>query len=225
MSEEPLTLDLRDKNNPPPDDPVKAPHGWWWNNKTTYLRGTGWYPRKTPAGTHGSKKDTSPEVEEQVQEVLEDRGFSDPAPAYATPQPRKTKARKLPPPKVNARIRGDMSAAVGMFVMAAGPAVMARDPYCGSAFLGNAQEITDAVIPLMCRSHTIVAFFSDSSENGWLLWFKLAIALAPVGQAVAQHHILRTVEIVADPETGQPIVRPRDLSEFSTEETADAAAG
>lgn len=109
-----------------------------------------------------------------------------------------------------------MSAAVGMFVMTAGPTFMARDPYCGSAFLESSQKITDAVIPLLCRSHTVVAFFSDSTENGWMLWFNLALALAPVGQAVAQHHVLKTVEIRQDPQTGDLFAGPRDLADFST---------
>jgi hypothetical protein len=157
-----------------------------------------------------------PDVEEQVNEVLEERGFQDPGPAYASKPAPKASKTKPAPPKVTAKVKADMSAAVGMFVMVAGPGLMARDPYCGTAFLDSSQKITDAVIPLLCRSHTAVAFFSDSSENGWLLWFQLAAALAPLGQAVAQHHILKTVEIRKDPKTGELFAGPRDMSEFST---------
>ena len=98
---------------------------------------------------------------------------------------------------------------------------MAKDPYCGTAFLDNSQKITDAVIPLLCRSHTVVAFFSDSSENGWLLWFNLAIALSPVAVAVGKHHIIKSVEIAQDAETGDLFVVPRDLADFSTETLED----
>jgi hypothetical protein len=222
-----LVIDLRDKDNPPPDDPEKAPNGWVWDRNNR--RGGGWQPRmrnrRGSGSLFGVKKDTpDPDVENKVQEVLEERGFQDPGPAYASVPPRKTRKTRLSAPKVTAKVKGDMSAAVGMFVMAAGPAVMSRDPYCGSALLDNSQKITEAVIPLLCRSHTVVAFFSDSSENGWLLWFNLAIALAPVGQAVAQHHILRTVEIREDPETGDLYAGPRDLGEFPVDDNGVVSA-
>jgi hypothetical protein len=213
-------IDLRDRTNPPPDDPVNAPYGYRWDTKKrewSVKRSAG--GRKPGAGWFG--KDADP-VEDKVQEVLEERGFSDPAPAWQSKSAPRPKPRA---PKVTAKVKGDMSAAVGMMVMVAGPAVMARDPYCGGAFLDNSQKITDAVVPLLCRSHTVVAFFSDSSENGWLLWFNLALALSPVAVAVGKHHIIKSVEIVQDGETGDLFVAPRNLEEFSTgaDEVEEAA--
>lgn len=207
-------IDLADKTNPPPDDPVNAPYGYRWDTrKSEWVTKRSAGGRKSGAGWFGKKDEDA--VEEKVQEVLEERGLSDPAPAWQNkPAP---KPRKTSPPRVNARIKGDMSAAVGMMMMVTGPAIMTKDPYCGGAFLENSQKITDAIIPLLCRSHTVVAFFSDSTENGWLLWFNLAIALSPVAVAVGRHHIIRSVEIKQDPETGDLFAVPRDLDEFTTE--------
>ena len=213
-------IDLRDRTNPPADDPVNAPYGYRWDTrKKEWMVKRSAGGRKSGAAWFGlGDGGEEAKVEEKVQEVLEDRGFSDPAPAYASKPAPKTRKPRPSAPKVNAKVKGDMSAAVGMMMMVTGPALMAKDPYCGGAFLENSQKITDAVIPLLCRSHTVVAFFSDSSENGWLLWFNLAIALSPVAVAVGKHHILKTVEIRQDNETGDLFVVPRDLSEFSTED-------
>lgn len=215
MTETPV-IDLRDRSNPPPDDPANAPFGHRWDTRKkewVVKRSAG--GRKSGSAWFGSKE-PEPDVEEKVQEVLEDRGFQDPKPAWQDKPAPKVK-RRPSAPKVSAKVKGDMSAAVGMMMMVTGPALMAKDPYCGGAFLDNSQKITDAVIPLLCRSHTVVAFFSDSSENGWLLWFNLAIALSPVAVAVGKHHIIKSVEIRQD-ETGDLYVVPRDLSEFSTEQ-------
>src|SRR5271154_2672234 len=123
-------IDLRDRTNPPPDDPVAAPYGFRWDTKKkewAAKRSAG--GRKSGAGWFGKNAGPEPEVEEKVQEVLEDRGFSDPAPAW---QNKPAAKRKVKPaaPKVNAKIKGDMSAAVGMMMMVTGPALMAKDPYC-----------------------------------------------------------------------------------------------
>jgi hypothetical protein len=210
-------IDLRDKANPPPDDPEKAPYGYRWDTRKrewAIKRSAG--GRKSGAGWFG--KDNADAVEERVEEVLEERGFSDPAPAWANKPAPKAKTTRTAAPKVTAKVKGDMSAAVGMMMMVTGPAIMAKDPYCGGVFLDNSQKITDAVIPLLCRSHTVVAFFSDSTENGWLLWFNLALALSPVAMAIGKHHIIRSVEIKQDTETGDLFVVPRDMEDYGTGE-------
>ena len=216
-------IDLRDRSNPPADDPVNAPYGYRWDTKKrewTVKRSAG--GRK--AGSAWFGKDSAPapepEVEAKVEQVLEDRGFSDPTPAWQNKAVPKAKAPrvKAAKPRVTAAVKNDMSAAIGMMMMVTGPMLMNRDPYCGGAFLDNSQKITDAVLPLLCRSHTVVAFFSDSSENGWLLWFNLAVALSPVAVAVGKHHIIKSVEVQQDKETGDLYVVPTDLSEYATDE-------
>ncbi len=207
-------IDLRDRKNPPADDPVNAPYGYRWDTgKREWVIKRSAGGRKPGTAWFGNGNDDQA-AEEKAAQMLEDRGFSDPSPAWmGKPAP---KPRRKPPLKASRKVQDDMSAAVGMVIMLAGPALMSKDPYCAGAVLENAQKITDAVIPLMCRSHTVVAFFSDSTENGWLLWFNLAIALSPVAVAVGRHHILRTVEIQQD-ENGDIFAVPRDLSEYAAD--------
>lgn len=85
------------------------------------------------------------------------------------------------------------------------------DPYCGSVLAENYEPIVDAVLPLLCRSEKIVRYFSGD-QSDWLLWGKLALVLAPVGRAIVEHHVFRSVEVVRDPETGiiQVVRRGRD---------------
>jgi hypothetical protein len=136
----------------------------------------------------------------------------DPAPSYASrsaPKIRKT------PPKVSAATKNDIAASCGMVGMLVLPPIVARDPFCGGALTENFQAITDALVPLLCRSATVVGFFTDTAGD-FMLWFKLAMALAPVGVAVGQHHVLKTVEIQQDEETGEVFAVKRDLSGYTT---------
>jgi len=184
-----LELDLTDKKNPPPDDAVKAPHGWMWDRP----RKT-WRPRKSVArggwGAHRPRSAPAPVID--MGPFERDVSGDDPAPSYAS-----RPAPKVPrvPPKVTTKTKGDMTAAVGMVGMLVLPPLVKADPFCGGALTDNFQAIADALVPLLCRSQKVVSFFTEEASD-WMLWFKLAIALAPVAMAVGQHHILKTVKIV-----------------------------
>lgn len=185
-----LELDLTDKTSPPPDDPVKAPHGWMWDRS-----GKKWRPRKSVArggwGAHRAEP-VSRETEIDMGPFERDVLGDDPPPSYASrPAP---KVRKTPP-KVTAKTKGDMTAAVAMVGMIVLPPIAAKDPYCGGALTENFQAIADALVPLLCRSQTVVSFFTEEASD-WMLWWKLAMALAPVAVAVGRHHLLKDVEIV-----------------------------
>ena len=194
-----LELDLTDKKTPPPDDAVKAPHGWMWDRP-----GKAWRPRKAPAkGGWARTRTQRPEpVERQTDHDMgpfeRDIAGDDPAPSYASrPAPK----IKRDPPKVTAATKKDMTAAVGMVGMLVLPPVVKADPYCGGALTDNFQAIAEALVPLLCKSERVVSFFTEEASD-WMLWWKLAVALAPVAMAVGQHHLLKTVEIKTDEETG-----------------------
>ena len=135
----------------------------------------------------------------------------DPAPSYASrPAPK----IKRDPPKVTAATKKDMTAAVGMVGMLVLPPVVKADPYCGGALTDNFQAIAEAVVPLLCKSERVVSFFTEEASD-WMLWWKLALALAPVAMAVGQHHLLKTVKIVpAMDDDGNPT---GDMYAVSTE--------
>jgi hypothetical protein len=209
-------IDLTDKDNPPPDDPEAAPNGWVWDKNGR--RGGGWQPRQRRRyGRAGGASENRPRNDLTVDEEISDDEFSqaeDPPPSWADGTPDK------PPPapaKVTAAVRKELSAAVGMVGMVILPPLVAADPYCGGALKDSFGDIANAVVPLLCQSPRVVAFFTDTASD-WMLWWKLAVAMAPVAAAVGRHHVLKTVEVVdvvddAGNVTGQAVVE-RDLSEY-----------
>jgi hypothetical protein len=218
-------IDLGDKANPPPDDPSAAPYGYRWDTRKkewSVKRSAG--GRKSGAAWFGKnilgieEPDPAPESDGPADYMQGfEKQFQDPEPAYAkAPTPRVSRARKSVP-KVSKKIQDDMAGSLGLIGALLGPPLMSADPYCAGAFFDNFETITAACLPLMCRSATIVGFFTDTGSD-WMLWFKLAIALSPVTVAVGKHHILRSVEIQQDKESGELFVVPRDLSEYATTE-------
>ena len=206
-------IDLRDRKNPPPDDPVKAPYGWRWDTgKREWVIKRSAGGRKPGAAWFGKVRGSDAPAPEEMAPFEEQFDYVDPEPAHlkaSAPRVKKT------PPKITRAIRDDMTASVGLVGMLVLPPVVARDPFCGGALTDNFQAITDALVPLLCRSATVVGFFTDTAGD-FMLWFKLAVALAPVGMAVGQHHVLKTVEIQQDKETGEVFAVKRDMSEYTT---------
>ena len=209
-----LELDLTDKKNPPPDDPVKAPHGWMWDRP-----GKTWRPRKAAAKGGWPSRRASQQTVESTQQFDDmgpferDIAGDDPAPSYASrPAPK----IKKDPPKVTAATKKDMTAAVGMVGMLVLPPIVRADPYCGGALTDNFQGIADAVVPLLCKSERVVAFFTEEASD-WMLWWKLAVALAPVAMAVGQHHLLKTVKVEKDEETGDVYAVSTTPADLDTE--------
>jgi hypothetical protein len=116
-------------------------------------------------------------------------------------------AGKLAFADVPKQVKDDIAGLTGLVGVPILSLLQQIDPYCGSALAQNFEPIVDAALPLICRSERIVRYFSEDKSD-WLLWGKLALALKPVGQAILQHHVFRTVEVVRD-EHGVPHVLPR----------------
>jgi hypothetical protein len=215
-------IDLADKTNPPADDPVAAPYGYRWDTKKKE-----WVVKRSAGGRKsgaewfgknilGIEKDEKP-ADEQMAPFEEQFDYVDPEPAHLKAKPVR---RKRTPPKVTKAVKDDMTASVGLVGMLILPPLAAKDPYCGQALTDNFTQIADALVPLLCKSSTVVGFFTDTGSD-FMLWFKLGMALTPVAIAVGQHHILRTVEVQQDKETGDLYVVKTDFSGFSTEEDED----
>ena len=151
-------------------------------------------------------------IPEEMAPFEEQFDYTDPDPAHLKASAPRVKRA---PPKVTKAVKDDIAASCGMVGMLLLPPIAARDPYCGGALTDNFQAITDAVVPLLCRSATVVGFFTDTTGD-FMLWFKLAMALAPVGLAVGEHHVLKTVEIQQDKETGEVFAVKRDMSAYTT---------
>jgi hypothetical protein len=111
------------------------------------------------------------------------------------------RARRVNFSEVPEQVKADaasFAALVGAPVLALARTV---DPYCGAVLADNFAEILDASLPIICRSERVVRFFT-AEDSDWLLWLKLAMALGPVAQAVAAHHVFHAVSVVRDPESG-----------------------
>ena len=99
------------------------------------------------------------------------------------------------------QVKDDMAGFAGLVATPILALVRSVDPYCGGVLADNFGPILDRTLPIICRSEKIVKYFSEDRAD-WLLWGKLAMVLAPVGKAIADHHIFKTVRTVRDPVTG-----------------------
>jgi hypothetical protein len=191
-------------NRPPePDpDPELAPRGWRYDTGSRQ-----WVARLSPGRKkkNRSAPDTTGDGTEGGQSPGQER---DPDPAWmrnGDPEP-------LPPGKlkfgdVPEQVKDDIAGMAGLIGIPILSLLQQVDPYCGSALMQNYEPVVDAALPLLCRSRKIVDYFTGDKSD-WLLWGKLALALKPVGQAVLEHHVFRTVEVVRD-DNGIPRIQPR----------------
>ena len=184
----------------PPADPVKAPLGWTWDRGVHK-----WRPKK-PRGRNRSAASTPAEtpVISHDEPGTDDRAGRDPDPAWMRGDDDKAAAGgKLKFADVPGQVKDDIAGLAGLIGMPVLAFLRTVDPYCGQALMDSYEPAVDAALPLICRSRKIISYFADDDRSDWLLWGKLAIALAPVARAVAEHHILRTVQLARDEETGQ----------------------
>jgi hypothetical protein len=92
-------------------------------------------------------------------------------------------------------VADDVAGLLGLLAVPIGAVAAARDPYCGAVFASQLPAIVDAAVPIVCRSERVLAWMT-AGTGGLMDWIGLAAALAPVGRAFAEHHILRTVQLV-----------------------------
>lgn len=207
-------------DSPPPPDPDRAPKGWTWR------RGTGqWEPSRRMARGRGAVPDTSPtttgpgHAEPGNHESVPGPAVvtpgpgtrdQDPAPGWgrrelgndqgaagAEPGP----GDRTPFDEVPPKVKDDITGLIGLAAVPILSLLQTLDPYCGGVLADSLDPAVEAALPLICRSSRIVAYFADEGAD-WLLWARLATALRPVGQALAEHHLFRRVEITTDPKTG-----------------------
>jgi hypothetical protein len=205
-----------DPDSPPPPN-AEAPKGWAWQRKSRsgaprqrgpvlWQSGSaeGWlYTANNTKATPGAEVpapdssghgDAAPGTEQQ-----------DPDPGWmrqdAAADSKKFSGSKLKFDDVPQAVKDDIAGLAGLVGTPILAVLKSIDPYCGTVLAENFEPVVDATLPLMCRSEKIVAYFTGDKAD-WLLWGKLAMALAPVGRAIAEHHIFKTVEVVKDEKTG-----------------------
>ena len=196
-----------DPQREPPADPGIAPRGWTWARTQR-----AWRPRKSAGRPPKNPGDSEPKPPAgKVANPFapgEPESDRDPDPSWVTGETRPPEQMQLPFAQVPKQVKDDIAGFAGLIGTPILALIQSVDPYCGGALMQCFEPAVDAALPLLCRSERIVRYFSEDTSD-WLLWGKLAIALAPVGRAVLAHHVLRTVEVTRNPETGQATVGPR----------------
>lgn len=184
----------------PPPDPTRAPLGW------TYDRGEkSWRPARRRGRRPGGTRDdgrpvdaAEPPPERDPEPVAEQpwRGGGwqaerDPEPAHLLSEGDVDVA--VPMPEITADVKQDLLAMMGLLGTVVLPIAVKADPYCGTALANEWEPISRACLPLLCQSPRVVSWMTSAS--GMRNWIGLAIALRPVGVAVVQHHITRSVRV------------------------------
>lgn len=217
-----------DPDSPPPPS-ADAPKGWTWNRGGRY-----WAPKvrgKTLWSPGSAQEPVDPPRSTREDPVAPEREAQrDPDPPWMRPDS-SSKGGKLRPEDVPQKVQDDIAGFAGLIATPILAVVKSADPYCGAALADSFESIFDATMPLMLRSETLVKYFSDEG-NDWLVWGKLAVALAPVAKAVVEHHVTRTVRLLENEETGEVVVLrkgqddpeqlvpPQDFSQFPAAEAA-----
>jgi len=88
--------------------------------------------------------------------------------------------------KMKDDVEGQMATVLAFLAMG----ISTRDPYCGGALTEQADKIAEKLVPIICKSPSMVKWLTRSTSLKDVL--ELAMVLAPVARAVADHHILHT---------------------------------
>src|SRR5215469_7589346 len=118
----------------------------------------------------------------------------------------RTRTKAKTAPRLTAGVRGDINAKISLGAEVLARFWESRDPFCGGTAVQQRPEIAEAFTDIVCDSPDMVAWFTGPA-GGFMKWFKLAAAFAPVGSAYMAHHVYHTVET---PEQAQP-----DLAQYA----------
>lgn len=205
---------VHDDPDAPPPASQHAPKGWTWDrgSKSWKPRQRGpqvWqpgadshpYPPTAPGGVAAAVMNQFGQ-QEQFPHDPPAGDPRDPAPSWMAEDAKEPAAAPLRLEDVPQAVKDDIAGLAGLVATPILAMLASVDPYCGGALKDAFGDVLDATLPVICRSERIVRYFTEDTAD-WLLWGKIALALGPVGKAVAEHHIFRTVQVSRDPATGQ----------------------
>ena len=184
------------QRKPPPD--AAGPRGYTWNRQSR-----AWQAKVKgeilfkPANAPGQEQPPVPKDRYGIPgDQDEPQGDPDPGWFGDNDEPQAADGKKrFSLEDVPQAVRDDIAGFAGLVGAPVLAMLQQADPYCGTVLAQSFEPIVDACLPLICRSEKIVRYFSGD-QSDWLLWGKLAMALAPVAKAVIAHHVTRTVEVV-----------------------------
>lgn len=211
-----VTGAVHDDPDHAPEPSADAPRGWTWQRKDRK-----WQPRQRGPilwkGDADGQRDSGPDQGRAGGDGTGPGTAEGQAGSVRDPDPswlRDNKQQDDEPGKkrqtiddVPREVVNDIAGFAGLVGAPLLAMLQQADPYCGTALAQSFEGVVNACLPLICRSKKITDYFTGDKSD-WMLWGKLALALRPFAQAVLQHHVLRTVEVVRD-EHGQVHVMPR----------------
>lgn len=94
--------------------------------------------------------------------------------------------------KVTAAQKRSVADALEMMITLPAGVIAMKDPVCGGAALEHCDNIVKKLTPIVCRNPAMVEWFTSGA--GYLDWFGLATALAPLVMTVWSHHVTKPQE-------------------------------
>lgn len=175
-------VDERRRFPEPPPDPVHAPKGWrrdrltkqWVPRLRAPKQAEGESPSEPPAPP-GDRADSAWAAGPDGRELLgDDDDDNDNGYVPLTDEQ-----------------RNDVEAILEFVCLPAITAASARDPHCGGVLYDNWDNIREKSLPIIARSPALVEWMTKAGgARDWLLF---GAALRPVGKAIWDHHITKTV--------------------------------
>jgi hypothetical protein len=108
------------------------------------------------------------------------------------PEPKDTQADKVKTHiRITPSIRRDVEGKLAFAMALGGQVWIMADPYCGTAFVDNTENIAKKLTPIICQSPDVVKWLTKSSN--FILYIDLFMALWPVLQMVFAHHIAKSI--------------------------------
>lgn len=93
-------------------------------------------------------------------------------------------------------VQNQVADALTMMITLPAGVLAFRDPICGGAVLGQADEVVAKLVPIVCRNPAMLRWFTEGA--GYMDFFALATALFPIARTVWAHHVTRSIGMEED---------------------------
>lgn len=110
------------------------------------------------------------------------------------PKPRRDRrqtTRATPAKKATAQEKRQIKDALSLMLLTLGGGISLRDPHCGGAIAGSADNIAEKAVPLIARNPAWVEWFTGTT--GFLDVLGLLIALREPASTIWGHHVSHTI--------------------------------
>jgi len=150
----------------------------------------------TAGGGAGSGNTNSPDGAGEDDPFDDDELVPDPPPGHVTRQGQRQgrPAAGHGKVRVTAALRKDIEAKIRFVLVPTGQVWQARDPACGGTFAYQEPEISASLAEIVCDSPDLIGWFTGPA-GGFMKYFRLFMALQPVGLTIYGHHVAHTIEL------------------------------